>query len=348
MSAHTIEELSPTRRKFKITVPAEDVRKSWDKALDEVRSTADVRGFRKGKAPVSLIKNVYANDITKKVVNSLVNDYYSKAVKESELQILNQPNIEPEGEFSETKDFSFSAVVDVYNKVEIKDYKNLKLNIPETLSTKAEEEEYEKALKLEEERFAKALETAEKKEGEEAPTEISQAAKDGLKGQIKTYFNSLRAQSSYMQIVDTLLAKNEFEVADVLVEQMIDQLIYNTEVVQGGKDPKSVPMKDKEFRDSYREKATQQVKAVVALTHVAQQEKIEVPPEELFQSVGRFLEKNKLNFQQIRENQSMILQEHKSEILLLKASEFIIDNADITWEAVPTEKKEELNTKTGE
>jgi len=345
MSAHTIEELSPTRRKFKITVPVDDVRKSWDKVLQETQSTAEIRGFRKGKAPLSLIKKVNANDIAKKVINNLVNEFYSAAVKESKLQILNQPNIEPEGEFSEKEDFVFSAVVDVYTQVEIKDYKGLSLTLPEVLGPKAEEAEYEKALELEKKHrstqnaatSSDTEQTAEKTES----AEVSQEAQDLLQKELKSYFNAMRSQSAYMQIVDQVLEKNSFEVADVLVEQMIDQLIYNSEVVQGKKDPKSVPTKDKEFRDSYRERAEKQVKAVMALTHIAQQEKIEVPQEELFKSVSQFLEKNKLNFQQMRDNQKMILQEHRSEILLLKASEFIIEHANITWEAKKEEPAEE-------
>ena len=53
MSVHTIEEVGPTRRKLKITIPADDVQKSWDKVVKEVQASAEVRGFRKGKAPLS-------------------------------------------------------------------------------------------------------------------------------------------------------------------------------------------------------------------------------------------------------------------------------------------------------
>src|SRR5580704_14473564 len=108
MSVHTIEEVSPTRRKFKITVPAKEVQKSWDKVVKEVQASAEVRGFRKGKAPLTLIKTVYAQDIAKKVINSLVNDSYNQAAKESKLQILSQPTVEPEGQLNENVDFSFS------------------------------------------------------------------------------------------------------------------------------------------------------------------------------------------------------------------------------------------------
>lgn len=326
MTTHTIEEISPTRRKFKITVPASDVQKSWDKVVKDIQETAEVRGFRKGKAPLTLIKTVYANDITKKVINNLISDSYSHVAKESKLQILNQPTVEPESQLNENVDFSFSATVDIYTPVEIKDYKGLSLKLPANLNPAAEEEELKKVLSEEE----KHKEECHNHDHHHGPMTDEYAQK--LKDEIKFYFNQMRAKSAYEQVVTQLLEKNSFEVAEALVDNMINQVIINNEVVLGKKDPKSVDVKNPALREQYREQALKQVKGIVALTHVAQQEKIVVPFEEVVKSVSHFLSANQMNFQQIRANQTELIQEHKNELTLMKAIEFIVEHSNVTWE----------------
>lgn len=326
MSTHTIEELSPTRRKFKITVPADDVQKSWDKVVKETQASAEVRGFRKGKAPLTLIKTIYAQDITKKVANTLINESYQQAAKESNLQILNQPTVEPDSQLDEHVDFSYSATVDIYTPVEIKDYKGLSVKLSSKVSPTAEAEEVEKMLKHEAEHLSTCTEH---NHAHEPVTEESTAK---LKDEVKSYFKQMRARNAFEQIVTQLLEKNQFDVADTLVDSMISQMIVNQEVVKENKDPKKVNVKNPALREQYRENALKQVKGIVALTHIAEQEKIVVPFEEVAKSVSQFLAVNRMNFQQIRNNQMEIIQEHKNELTMMKVVDFILENANVTWE----------------
>lgn len=125
----SVEEVNSTRRKFKISVDKTLVSQSIGKAVDDIQKTAEIKGFRKGKVPVNLVKKFFINDVRKKALESLVQETYQKAAAESKLQIVSYPNIEPVGSFDDGQDFSFEATVDVNPEVEIKGYKGLELQI---------------------------------------------------------------------------------------------------------------------------------------------------------------------------------------------------------------------------
>ena len=54
--AHSIEVVSPVSRKISVTVPAEEVNAALNAAAREVGASVTLPGFRKGKAPVSVIE----------------------------------------------------------------------------------------------------------------------------------------------------------------------------------------------------------------------------------------------------------------------------------------------------
>ncbi|WGL59464.1 trigger factor [Pigmentibacter sp. JX0631] len=136
----TIEEVNSTRRKFKISVPAASIKIAFSEVASEIQKTAEVRGFRKGKAPQALIRKFYFGDIVKKAADKVINNAYSDVAKTADFQIVSYPHIEPENQFDENNDFQFTATVDINPKVEIKDYSNLTVKLNKNLNINAEEE----------------------------------------------------------------------------------------------------------------------------------------------------------------------------------------------------------------
>ena len=127
MNKHSIEEVNSTRRKFKITIGKPAIADAFKKALSEIQTGAEIRGFRKGKVPEALIKKFYAGEVARKAYERVVEATYQDTIKEVDFQIVSYPMIEPEGQFQENDEFSFSATVDINPKVEITGYKELAL-----------------------------------------------------------------------------------------------------------------------------------------------------------------------------------------------------------------------------
>lgn len=323
MSTHTIEEVSSTKRKINITIPASDVQKQWNQVVQDVQSSAAIRGFRKGKAPLSLVKSVYAKEILNKVVDTLVNDSYKNVIKEEKLQVVSQPKLENESQFSENVDFSFSAVVEVFKPIEIHDYKGLTITLPAELSPTAEQDAAEKTLQAENEHRTTCT------DHHHAHEPMTEDFEKHVKAQVKAYFEQARAQKAFENIVPQLLEKNQFEVADALVERMIDQRIVK-QLVQEGKEPNDGSVKNQALRDEHREEALKTVKGILALTQIAQQEKITVPFSDVVQSLTHQLQH--MNYQQLRQNQSEIIQERQTELTIEKTIHFLMENGQVNWE----------------
>src|ERR1700693_5318087 len=117
------------RRELDLEIPAEEVTKKIEKVAKEFARVATVPGFRPGKAPVSLIRKRYADDIKGEVLQSLVPERVEKAVTEQKLTPVSQPQVE-KLDFSEGQPLKFRAVFEVLPEFELSNYKELQLEMP--------------------------------------------------------------------------------------------------------------------------------------------------------------------------------------------------------------------------
>src|SRR6201988_2292368 len=117
------------RRELELEIPAEDVSKATERVAKEIARVAKVPGFRPGKAPVSLIKRRYADDIKGEVLQSLVPEKVEKAVAEQKLSPVSQPQVD-KLDFNEGQPLKFRAVFEVLPEFELGIYKNLAFEMP--------------------------------------------------------------------------------------------------------------------------------------------------------------------------------------------------------------------------
>jgi len=117
------------RRELDLEIPAEDVSKATDRVAKEIARVARVPGFRIGKAPISLIKRRFADDIKGEVLQSLVPERVEKAVAEQKLSPVSQPQVE-KLDFADGQSLKFRAVFDVLPEFELGSYKGLEIEMP--------------------------------------------------------------------------------------------------------------------------------------------------------------------------------------------------------------------------
>ena len=103
---------------------------------------ARVPGFRPGKAPISLIKRRFAEDIKSEVLQNLVPETVEKAVAEQKLTPVSQPQVD-KLEFKEGEPVKFRASFDVLPEFTLANYKSLEIEMPEMNLT---DEDVNKAL----------------------------------------------------------------------------------------------------------------------------------------------------------------------------------------------------------
>ena len=138
------------RRELELEIPAEDVSKATERVAKELARVARVPGFRPGKAPISLIKRRFADDIKGEVLQSLVPERVEKAVAEQKLSPVSQPQVD-KLDFNEGQPLKFRAVFEVLPEFELSTYKGLEIEMPQMDVT---DEDVNKALAETRERVA--------------------------------------------------------------------------------------------------------------------------------------------------------------------------------------------------
>ncbi len=138
------------KREIELEIPAENVQKATEKVARDIARVARVPGFRPGKAPVTLIRRRFADDIQGEVVQSLVPEYLEKALDEKKMIPVTRPEVD-QVHFKEGEPLKFRAIFEVLPEFELGDYKNLQVQVDEI---KIGDEQVDKALEEMRERAA--------------------------------------------------------------------------------------------------------------------------------------------------------------------------------------------------
>jgi len=79
-------------RKFKVTVPATELDEKLVAKLESMKGDIHLKGFRKGKAPVSFLKKMYGKNLMGEIIQEVVTETAEKAFTERDLQPATQPH----------------------------------------------------------------------------------------------------------------------------------------------------------------------------------------------------------------------------------------------------------------
>jgi trigger factor len=112
------------KHSLEITVPVEEVEAETGKAVAKVQQRAKLPGFRPGKAPASIIRQQFAGDIRKQVLESLIPKYLHNRFEAEDLKVVGQPDI-TEVHLDAGEPLRFKAEFEVVPQVELQDYKGL-------------------------------------------------------------------------------------------------------------------------------------------------------------------------------------------------------------------------------
>src|SRR5512134_1291333 len=88
------------------------------------RKIMPLKGFRKGKAPMEMVKRLFRASVEGELAERLVKESLADVVKEKDLRVLSLPSVD-HGKVTEGKDFVFSATVEVVPVVDPGDYKGI-------------------------------------------------------------------------------------------------------------------------------------------------------------------------------------------------------------------------------
>lgn len=170
-----LDQISKTEALIKINLKEADYQPKVEEKLKEYSKKAQIKGFRPGKVPQSLVKKMYGKSILVDEINHMVSHQVMDYIKENDIQILGDPlpNAEKAAEldWEGGKTFDFEYEIGIAPEFDLKVDSKIKVD---TFS-----------IKIDDQLMTETLENLKKQFGEMTNPEVSEA-EDSLFGKILT------------------------------------------------------------------------------------------------------------------------------------------------------------------
>lgn len=140
--------------KFTMDFTAEEFESAVVKAYQASKDQFTIDGFRKGKAPRSIIERHYGEGVFyEDAINNMFRDGYPVAINELELEVIDSPAAEF-SEIGKGKPMTITITVPVYPVIEVKDYLGVEV---EQVEVKVKPEDVEKDIEALQKRNARMI-----------------------------------------------------------------------------------------------------------------------------------------------------------------------------------------------
>ena len=133
MTDHKIINDTDAELKVSVVVSNDEYQKEYDNELSGIAKTAKLDGFRQGKVPLSVIKKKFDGQCHQKSISNLIEFHTHKINLDKKLDLIDSPSVKLIDTPSNNKNLSFEVTFNKMPDVDIKEIKNIKLNLPEVV-----------------------------------------------------------------------------------------------------------------------------------------------------------------------------------------------------------------------
>lgn len=109
----TVEDISTTKKRLRIEIPADAVEKEIRDSLEKVKMNTKVPGFRPGKVPMNLIEKKFGKKVEEDVISKLIPKVYVDALNEANITPVSNPVMEEELDFKRNQPISMTLTVEI-------------------------------------------------------------------------------------------------------------------------------------------------------------------------------------------------------------------------------------------
>lgn len=149
-----VENLEKSMAKLTIEVSAEKVEEALQEAYNRQKGSISLPGFRKGKVPRQMVEKMYGAEVFyDDAANILIQKEYGPAVKESEVDVVSQPELELV-QLEKGKPFIFTATIAVKPEVTLGKYMGVTVT---KIDTSVSDEEVDAEVEKQRENNARSI-----------------------------------------------------------------------------------------------------------------------------------------------------------------------------------------------
>ena len=129
--AVAVEDAGTLKKKVTVTVPAEKIAAKREEMFGELSTSAQVPGFRIGRAPRRLLEKRFGKEVQRDVRNAILGDSLGKAIEKSELKVLGEPDLDLDAiKLPESGDLTYGFEVEVAPEFDLPELKGIPVNKP--------------------------------------------------------------------------------------------------------------------------------------------------------------------------------------------------------------------------
>jgi len=116
---YKLNHLSDVEKEVEVTFSAEEVKENISTSLSHLSKTVSIKGFRKGKVPINVVKQFYGKNIQDDALNHFLSSGVQDTAVKENLRFATRPDIVEQGELKEGSDFIFKYKVEIFPNVDI-------------------------------------------------------------------------------------------------------------------------------------------------------------------------------------------------------------------------------------
>ena len=113
--SYTVENVNGCTKKFTFNFESLDLSDQIKMALNRKQKEVNLKGFRKGKAPLSVVEQMYKPQIENDALNQFIQTEFSNAIQTEKVQVVGYPSFE-EMNYESGKSVSFNALVENFHR----------------------------------------------------------------------------------------------------------------------------------------------------------------------------------------------------------------------------------------
>jgi len=133
----SVESTSQIERRVTVQVPATEVDQAVATRLQETAKNVRLNGFRRGKIPMTVVRQRFGQEVRNEVVGEMMRQHYVQAITQESLNPAGSPQVEPTVD-EDGKDLEFVATLEVYPEFELNTIENTEIERPQAEVTEAD------------------------------------------------------------------------------------------------------------------------------------------------------------------------------------------------------------------
>ena len=122
-----LKDAGTARKIATVTFDAEEIKKKENEACREIGKIANIPGFRKGKAPIAVIRKKYNKELKEELTRKVSTDAYESILDNKEIKVYSILKVEP-GDFSSDQGAAIEVTIDIEPDIDLPDYDNFEVS----------------------------------------------------------------------------------------------------------------------------------------------------------------------------------------------------------------------------